>query len=111
MLQLHGSHMTAFVPNYSDDTPWHSSQNASIPQVYVQDANLKIAHTQKFATHRSTSGDVILPFISNGHEGFDIKHEEVWILCNHSIQSGEAMLSEITSSAYLFCGCSKKFIS
>jgi N-acylneuraminate cytidylyltransferase len=77
----------------------------------VQDANLKIALTQIFATHRSTSGDVILPFISNGHEGFDINHEEVWILSDHYVQSGEVMLPEITINAYLFCACSKKFIS
>jgi len=111
MWQLHGRHTTAFVPNYIDNTPWYSSQYASLPQVYVQDAILKIAHTQILATHRLISGDVILPFISNGHEGFDINHEEDWILCNHYIQSGEAVLPEKTSSAYLFCACSKKLIS
>ena len=40
--------------------------------VYVQNASLEIAWTAVVRDRRTIAGDVVVPFISEGHEGFDI---------------------------------------
>ena len=80
--------------------PMHSSQYASLPPVYVQNASLEIARTRVVFESRSISGTVIRPFLTQGFEGVDINEpKDVWY-AEHLIQRGEAALPSITEAAF-----------
>lgn len=56
-----------------DETPWHSQQMSTLPAVYKQNASLEVAWSRIALGARPTiAGQVVLPFISEGHDGFDI---------------------------------------
>jgi len=72
--------MTPLLPNYNETTPWHSCQYAALPEIYSQDASLEIAQTRVALEQNSIAGEVIIPFISRGNEGFDINEpEDLWL--------------------------------
>lgn len=84
------------LPYLSDGTPWHSSQYAALPEVWAQDASLELAWTRLPLERRTIAGEVIVPFISQGLEGFDINQPEDWILAEHYLATGEASLPPVT---------------
>jgi CMP-N,N'-diacetyllegionaminic acid synthase len=92
--------MFPLLPFQNDGVPWHSSQYTSLPEIYVQNASLEIAWT-KVALHKgSIAGNSIIPFVSEGLEGFDINNPEDWILAEHFIDSGEAKIVEIQTKPF-----------
>ena len=52
--------------------PWHSTPYQALPPVYVQNASLEIAWTRVVLERRTIAGDVLVPFLTEGYEGFDI---------------------------------------
>lgn len=82
------------------EQPWHSSQFAALPEVYVQNASLEIAKVSVVERSRTIAGQIIQPFITEGFEGFDINKEVDWILAEHYIKNGEAKLPEVTQLPY-----------
>lgn len=50
----------------------------SLPEVYVQNASLEIAWTRVVDETDTISGKIIMPFFTEGNEGFDINTEEDW---------------------------------
>jgi CMP-N,N'-diacetyllegionaminic acid synthase len=60
--------------------PWHSSPYQSLPPVYVQNASLEIAWTRVPLDLGSIAGNRVMPFITEGLEGFDINGPDDWIL-------------------------------
>ena len=76
----------------NNETPWHSSQYTSLPEIYVQDASLEIARTDIVKNKNTIAGEIIIPFISQGLEGFDINDPEDWLLAEHYIKKGVAKL-------------------
>ena len=52
--------------------PWHSCQFSSLPEVFVQNASLEISKVSNILDKNSISGDKIMPFITEGYEGFDL---------------------------------------
>lgn len=96
MWEVNGNRMTPLLPNTIDATPWHSNQYAALPRIYVQDASLEIAHTSILDTHHSISGDVVIPFISEGHEGFDINTPDDWMLAEHYVRNNIAALPTVS---------------
>lgn len=77
------------------DIPWHSKQYQSLPAIYAQNASLEIAWSSVPLEKNSISGDAIMPFFTQGHEGFDINLPEDWIVAEHLVKTGEAKLPEI----------------
>lgn len=71
--------MYPVLPFSVNNVPWHSNQYGALPEVYVQNASLEIAYTAKTIDKNSLAGDVILPFITNDLEGFDINHPIDWM--------------------------------
>ncbi len=55
--------------------PWHSMQYASLPKYYSQNASLEISSYKSFKKNKSISGKKIIPFFTQGLEGFDINNE------------------------------------
>lgn len=59
---------------HPDGTPYHSSPTQSLPEVYVQNASLEMAHRWVIDTG-TISGSRIAPFFTDDLEGFDINTE------------------------------------
>jgi CMP-N,N'-diacetyllegionaminic acid synthase len=44
---------------------------------------------------RTIAGEVVMPFISEGYEGFDVNHPYDWDLAERLVASGEAQLPKV----------------
>lgn len=82
------------------EQPWHSSQFAALPEVYVQNASLEIARTSIVEKGRTIAGEIIQPFITEGFEGFDINQEVDWVLAEYYMNRGEVDLPEVPQPPY-----------
>jgi len=80
MWVLCGEYMQPILPYSNNKTPWHSMQYAALPEIYIQNASLEIAWTRVPRILGSIAGNAIVPFISQGMEGFDINCPEDWEL-------------------------------
>ena len=92
--------MLPVMPFTLNGIPWHSSQYAALPEVYAQDASLEIAWSRIALEQNTIAGEAILPFISEGLEGFDINESEDWLLAEHYLAQGQAALPVICQSAF-----------
>lgn len=75
--------------------PMHSTPYQALPPVYIQNASLEIAWSRTVLDQRSIAGDTLVPFLTEGFEGFDVNDPEDWILAEHFVASGEAALPVI----------------
>lgn len=80
--------------------PWHSTPYQALPPVYVQNASLEIAWTRTVLEQHSLAGDVVVPFITEGYEGFDINDPTDWMVAEKLIADGAAALSSIATAPY-----------
>jgi len=92
--------MLPLLPFSNGGTPWHSSQYAALPEVFVQDASLEIAWTKMPLIHGSIAGDSVLPFITQGLEGFDINAPEDWLLAETYLAQGKCRLPTISVPSF-----------
>src|SRR5262249_15748986 len=58
-------------PSDPSAPPWHSTPYQALPPVYVQNASLEIAWTRTVKETRTIAGNVLVPFLTEGYEGFD----------------------------------------
>jgi len=72
----------------SDGTPWHSSPTQTLPTFYVQNASLEMAWTRTVTQLGSIAGKKVLPFFTEGYEGFDINTPEDWTEAERLIAEG-----------------------
>lgn len=100
MWVIRGQRMLPVMPFTNGTTPWHSSQYAALPEIYVQDASLEIAWSRIALEQHSIAGETIIPFISQGLEGFDINELEDWMLAEHYLAQSEARLPAISHPIY-----------
>ena len=75
MWLLDGDLMRPLLPQPEGETPTHSRQTAALPEVYVQDSSLEIAWT-RIVADGEIAGRRVVPFVSEGHEGFSIDYPE-----------------------------------
>jgi ABC-type amino acid transport substrate-binding protein len=61
-----------------------------LPEVYVQNASLEIAWSRVVFEERTIAGNVIVPFMTESSEGFDVNSEYDWHLAEHMVEKGEA---------------------
>ena len=97
MWRVHAGELVPLLPQPSPQ-PWHDSQLASLPPVYVQNASLEIAPVLTVNETGTISGNRVLPFFTTGHEGFDINSEIDWALAEILAQNHEALLPMPTST-------------
>ena len=100
MWVVRGKRMLPLMPLDIQGTPWHSSQYAALPEIYVQDASLEIAWTRIALEQNTIAGEAIIPFISEGLEGFDINEPEDWLLAEHYVAVGRAQLPVIHQPSF-----------
>ena len=75
--------------------PWHSTPYQALPPVYVQNASLEIAWSRVVFERRTIAGDVIMPFVTEGYEGFDINDPVDWMVAERLIADGSVMLPSV----------------
>jgi CMP-N,N'-diacetyllegionaminic acid synthase len=91
-------------PGGPADQPWHSTPNQTLPTIYVQNASLEIAWTRVVFERRTIAGDVLVPFITDGHEGFDINDPYDWMVAERLLADGEATLPSVAQVPYGIVG-------
>jgi CMP-N,N'-diacetyllegionaminic acid synthase len=100
MWVLRGHRMVPLLPLSPPEQPWHSSQYQSLPEVYVQNASLEIAWCRIVFDDQSIAGNVVMPFLTRDLEGFDINDPEDWLVLNNLIESGQAILPQISKPPF-----------
>jgi N-acylneuraminate cytidylyltransferase len=100
MWVVRGKRMMPLLPLGPAEQPWHSSQYQSLPEVYVQNASLEIAWTRIVFEDRSIAGNVLMPFFSQGHEGFDLNEPYDWRLAEELVSNGQASLPLVSREPY-----------
>ena len=95
-----GNRLLPLLPLGPEEQPWHSSQYPSLPVVYVQNASLEIAWTRTLRASRTIAGVSILPFVTEGYEGFDVNHPHDLQLAELLIARGDAALPPVQTPAY-----------
>ena len=100
MWLIDNKRMLPLLPFKNNGIHWHSSQYDSLPEIFVQNASLEFAWTKVAMQYGSIAGDCIIPFESEGLEGFDINNLQDWILAEHYVKSGEGKLVDIKIRPY-----------
>lgn len=81
MWVIRGNRMLPLLPFVNGNIPWHSSQYGALPEVFAQDASLEIAWSRVPLEQNSIAGEAIIPFVSEGFEGFDINEpDDLWMV-------------------------------
>ncbi|MBN1166549.1 MAG: acylneuraminate cytidylyltransferase family protein [Methanospirillaceae archaeon] len=97
---VRGKKMYPLLPFGSEKQPWHSSPTQSLPDIYIQNASLEIAWTKVAIEKGTISGEMIVPFFTEGLEGFDINYPYDWQVAEELIRTKQAILPSITQIPY-----------
>jgi CMP-N,N'-diacetyllegionaminic acid synthase len=97
---VRGSRMLPLLPYGPAERPWHSSQYADLPQVYVQNASLEMARVAVVTNGRTIAGEVVAPFLTEGYEGLDINQPWDWERAAQLIGAGKVALPAISVAPY-----------
>jgi N-acylneuraminate cytidylyltransferase len=100
MWVVRGKRMLPLLPFGPADRPWHSSQYPTLPLVYQQNASLELAWTRVVFEGHTIAGNVVMPFFTDGYEGFDLNEPIDWIVAEQLVAAGEARLPSISKPAY-----------
>ena len=92
---VRGQRMFPLMPFGPEAQPWHSTPYQALPLVYVQNASLEIAWTRVVRDKRSIAGDVLVPFLTEGYEGFDIIDASVWMVAELLLADGLVQLPRL----------------
>ncbi len=94
MWVIRGDRMVPLLPFGAgpDGQPWHSTPYQALPPIYVQNASLEIAWTRVVFERRTIAGDVIVPFLTEGYEGFDINDPFDWMIAERLVADGAVTL-------------------
>jgi len=98
MWVVRGKRMMPLLPIGPAEQPWHSSPYQALPEVYSQNASLEIAWTRVVFDGRTIAGNVVMPFFTQGYEGFDVNRPYDWELAEKLIASGEAQLPRVENA-------------
>jgi hypothetical protein len=68
--------------------------------VYVQNASLEIAWTRVVFERHTIAGDVLVPFLTEGYEGFDINDPMDWMIAERLLADGVVTLPPVPQAPY-----------
>ena len=100
MWVVNGDRMSPLLPSGSDGQPWHSTPYQALPPVYVQNASLEIAWTRVVFESHTIAGDVLVPFLTEGCEGFDINDPYDWMVAERLLADGVATLPPVAQGPF-----------
>ena len=95
---IRGDRLLPLLPFGPSKQPWHSSQMPSLPEVWVQNASLEIAWTSVVTETRTIAGHTLVPFITEGHEGFDINELSDWWVAEELVRQDGVALPVVSRS-------------
>ena len=97
MWRLENGRLTPLLEGGPVSPPWHSMAYQSLPPVYIQNASLEIAWTRVVRDLGTIAGHVVVPFLTQGHEGFDVNDPNDLWYAGHLVREGEAALPAVTA--------------
>ncbi|HHH43339.1 MAG TPA: acylneuraminate cytidylyltransferase family protein [Gammaproteobacteria bacterium] len=100
MWVVQGRRMVPLMPLHASAQPWHSSQYPSLPVVYTQNASLEIAWTRTVLETGTIAGNVLMPFFTEGYEGFDVNSEYDWGFAESLVRNRQAELPPVSHFPY-----------
>ena len=80
--------------------PWHSMPYQALPPIYVQNASLEIAWTRVVTETRTIAGHVLVPFLTERYEGFDINDPHDWMSAERLLADGAVALPHVAHEPY-----------
>lgn len=95
MWVVRGKRMMPLLPFGPKEQPWHSTPYQALPEVYSQNASLEMAWSRVVFNGRTIAGDVVMPFFTEGYEGFDVNHPYDWELAERLVANEEAQLPKV----------------
>jgi N-acylneuraminate cytidylyltransferase len=95
MWVIRGKRMVPLLPLTPPEQPWHSSQYQSLPEVYVQNASLEIAWSRVVFDGHTIAGEVVMPFLTEEYEGFDVNKPMDWQLAEQLVRQNPSLLPTI----------------
>jgi CMP-N-acetylneuraminic acid synthetase len=101
MWVIRGDRMFPLLPFGNGEQPWHSTPYQALPLVYVQNASLEIAWTWVAAEKRSIAGDIVVPFVTEGYQGFDINDPHDWMIAERLLAEGTVQLPPVRQAPYV----------
>jgi len=99
MWVIEGDLMRPLLSDGPKSPPWHSTPYQALPLVYAQNASLELAWTKVVEQTGTIAGTRIVPFITPGHEGFDINDTHDWWLAEELLRRGEAAVPVVRRPA------------
>jgi CMP-N,N'-diacetyllegionaminic acid synthase len=96
MWVLDGDRMRPLLAGGPATPPWHSMPYQSLPPVYVQNASLEIAWCRTVSETGTIAGTEVVPFLTEGFEGFDVNDPSDWWYAEYLVTQGEAALPPVT---------------
>lgn len=100
MWVIRGRRMTPLLPLSPAEQPWHSSQYAALPEVFVQNASLEIAWTRVIHETRTIAGHCVMPFLTVDSEGLDVNDEFDWRMAEWLLERNQARLPAVPVAPY-----------
>ncbi len=104
MWVVQGEGITPLLAGGPTDPPWHSTPYQALPRVYVQNASLEIAWRRTVHETASIAGRTVLPFFTEGYEGFDVNEPRDWWYAEHLLNTGEASLPPVSAAPWSVAG-------
>lgn len=95
MWVVEGERIRPLLKDGPKDPPWHSTPYQALPKVYAQNASFEIAWTRTALEGGTIAGDEIVPFFTEGLEGFDLNDEHDWVVAEHLLATGAATLPPV----------------
>ncbi len=92
--------MTPLLDQSHLDVAWHAGQYQALPPVYSQNSALEIAWTRVVTETGTREGRVLAPYITHGHEGFNVDDEDDWARAEALVASGAATLPTVDRDPY-----------
>jgi CMP-N,N'-diacetyllegionaminic acid synthase len=87
---VRGKRMFPLLPLGPAERPWHSSQYPTLPLVHQQNASLEMAWSRVVLEDGTIAGNVVMPFLTEGYEGFDLNDPLDWKIAEELVRAGLA---------------------
>jgi CMP-N,N'-diacetyllegionaminic acid synthase len=101
MWVVQGKRMLPLLPHGPKEQPWHSSQMAALPEVWVQNASLEIAWSRVVFDGRTIAGSSVMPFFTDEAEGFDINNQYDWDYAEAAVAQGKFTLPKVAEAPFV----------
>jgi len=100
MWEIEGKIMHPLLDQSHLEVTWYAGQYQALPKVYVQNSSLEMAWTRVVLETNSREGRVLVPFLTEGVEGFAIDYEDDWLLAENYLAIGRASLPVVDKEPY-----------